>query len=133
MRLHVIFLYLLIDIIKSVTLLYREDVLYQYEMSYMKEYGSYGTSSNRVNFNEGNLENIREKKINFILNNEKALELGEKYDRLSHRSKNFHLNVKEVLLEMIYTELQKNIKRLRFLIYQKLYLFLLMIEHIFLH
>ena len=98
-----------------ITYFYREDVLYQYEMSYMKEYDSYGTSSNRVNFNEGNLENIRERKINFILNNEngKAFELGEKYDRLSHRSKNFHFNVKEVLVEMIRDELQKKYKAVK--------------------
>lgn len=98
-----------------ITYFYRKDVLYQYEMSYMKEYDSYGTTSNKVNFNEGNLENIRERKINFILNNEngKAFELGEKYDRLSHRSRNFHFNVKEVLVEMIRNELQKKYKAVK--------------------
>ena len=79
-------------------------------MSYETSYGSYGTSYDRVKFDEGSKEEIRDKKIHFILNNQKALELGEKYHRLSAANKYLHYNVREAFEVMIVEFLEKKFK-----------------------
>ena len=93
-----------------ITYFYSDDVLYQYSMGYEKNYDSYSTSYDRVKFDEGSVEEIRDKKIHFILNNQKALELGEKYKRLSAANKYLHYNVREVFEVMIVEYLEKKFK-----------------------
>lgn len=95
---------------KYITYFYSDDILYQYSMSYETSYGSYGTSYDRVKFDEGSKEEIRDKKIHFILNNQKALELGEKYHRLSAANKYLHYNVREAFEVMIVEFLEKKFK-----------------------
>jgi hypothetical protein len=60
-----------------ITYFYIEETLYQYEMSFMRELDAYGTSTDMVNFKEGSLEEIRDKKIHFLLNNTRAIELDK--------------------------------------------------------
>jgi hypothetical protein len=49
----------------------------------MRELDAYGTSTDMVNFKEGSLEEIRDKKIHFLLNNTRAIELGQRHYVLS--------------------------------------------------
>ena len=93
-----------------VTYFYSDDVLLQYSMRYEESYDSYGTSYDRVKFDEGSVEDIRDKKIHFILNNQKALELGEKYNRLSAANKYLHYNVRDAFEKMIIESLEKKFK-----------------------
>lgn len=93
-----------------ITYFYSDDVLYQYSMRYEESYDSYATSYDRVKFDEGSREEIRDKKIHFILNNQKALELGEKYHRLSAANKYLHYNVREAFEVMIVESLEKKFK-----------------------
>jgi hypothetical protein len=97
-----------------ITYFYINKTLYQYEMDYMKQYDSYGTSSNQVNFREGGLENVRENKLHFLLNNTRAIELGEKYHELSNRCKHYEYRIKSILLEMIQDKLVEHFKTVRF-------------------
>jgi hypothetical protein len=92
---------------------YSDDILYQYEILYEINYGCYSSSFQRVKFDEGSVEEIIEKKIHFILNNQKALELGEKYRRLSKSNKYLHYNVKEALELMILESLEEKFKDIR--------------------
>jgi hypothetical protein len=94
-----------------ITYFYSDDVLYQYKMTYEESYGSYGTSSDRVKFNQGSVEEIRDKKIHFILNNQRALELGEKYKRLCNANKHYHYTVKEAFELMIVEKLEEKYKK----------------------
>lgn len=98
---------------KYITYFYSDDILYQYSMSYETSYGSYGTSYDRVNFDEGSVEEIRDKKIHFILNNQKALELGEKYKRLTAANKHFHYIVREAFETMLIGVLEKKFKDIK--------------------
>jgi hypothetical protein len=93
-----------------ITYFYSGDILYQYKMTYDESYGSYGTSCDIVRFDEGNIDEIRDKKIHFILNNKKALELGEKYKRLSTANKYLHYNVRDAFEKMIIESLEKKFK-----------------------
>lgn len=97
-----------------ITYFYIDKVLYQYEMHYMSEWDSYGTSSNKTNFKEGGLENARENKLHFLLNNTKAIELGEKYHKLSNSCKSYEYKIKSILLEMIQDKLVESFKKVRF-------------------
>lgn len=92
---------------KFITYFYHDDILYQYNMSYNHSYDSYGTSQDRVRFDEGSVEEIRDKKIHFILNNQKAIELGEKYRRINAANKYLHYTAKHAFEEMVIDELQK--------------------------
>jgi hypothetical protein len=96
-----------------ITYFYSDDILYQYKMTYEESYGCYGTSYDRVKFDEGSVEEIRDKKIHFILNNLRALELGEKYHRLSAANKYLNYNVREAFEKMIIETLEKKFKDVR--------------------
>lgn len=78
----------------------------QYEFEYMEEYDSYSYSINETKLN------TRESRLEFILNNEKAMELGEKFRKTSHiRDCNSRSmwKVKEVLFREIEKKLRKKI------------------------
>lgn len=96
-----------------ITYFYVDYVLYQCQMRYEESYGSYGVSTDRVKFDEGSVEDIREKKINFLLNNQKALELGEKYIKTSAANKYLHYTVRHCFENMIITHLENKYKDIR--------------------
>ena len=55
--------------------------IYSWNFTWEEEYETWSRSSNLLKF-EGSKESIRDDKINFLLNNELAFELGEKYQKL---------------------------------------------------
>ena len=55
--------------------------IYSWNFTWEEEYETWSRSSNLLQF-EGSKESIRDDKINFLLNNELAFELGEKYQKL---------------------------------------------------
>lgn len=91
-----------------------DNVLYQYEMSYNPAWDSYGTSYNRVKF-EGSVEQIRDQKLDFLLSNEMAFELGEKYNRNRNYNMHLHNRVKYYLVEAITKQLEIIYKEINFL------------------
>jgi hypothetical protein len=91
----------------------RENILYQYEMEYRSEWDSYGTSYNRVKF-EGSVEQIRDQKLDFLLSNELAFELGEKYNKNKDFNMHLHHRVKWYLIEAITKKLEIIYKEVRF-------------------
>jgi hypothetical protein len=68
----------------------------------------------------GSLEEIRDKKTHFLLNNTRAIELGQRHYVLSKKCKHYEYGIKRILLEMIQEELSKKFKEVKFLIFQKL-------------
>mgnify|MGYP006319112169 FL=1 len=59
------------------------------------------------------LRKLEIKKIHFILNNQKALELGEKYKRLTAANKHFHYIVREAFETMLIGVLEKKFKDIK--------------------
>jgi hypothetical protein len=92
----------------------RDNVLYQYEMSYNSTWDSYGTSYNRVKF-EGSVEQIRDQKLDLLLSNEMAFELGEKYNRNKNYNMHLHNIVKYYLVEAITKQLEIIYKEINFI------------------
>ena len=99
---------------KHITYFQHDDVFYQYEMSYNKEWESYGTSFNIVKF-EGTVEEIRKQTIDFIITNDLAFELGEKYRKYEYYNKRLHLRVMHYLDEAIKKDLEVVYKDFRVL------------------
>lgn len=78
----------------------------QYEFEYRREYDSYSYSIGETKLD------TRESRLEFILNNEKAIELGEEFRKISHiRDCNSRSmwKVKEVLFREIGEKLRKEI------------------------
>ncbi len=100
---------------KHITYFYHTDgTLYQYEMSYMSEWGTIGTSYNRVVF-EGTVEQKRDAKLELLLSNDLAFELGEKYNKFERYNKHLHHYVKHELIEMITDKLKEKYKDVKFI------------------
>ena len=79
--------------------------IYQRELSKNHEYDSWGIrSADLVNFNSDKKIN-RNEKLEFLLSNEKAFELGELYESLKGNTKYYHLRIKDILSEMIESKL----------------------------
>ncbi len=57
------------------------DKIYKWNLTWEEGYETWSRSSDLLKF-EGSKESIRDEKINFLLNNELAFELGEKYQKL---------------------------------------------------
>lgn len=92
---------------RYITHFYIDDILYQYSMSYEPMYDSYSTSYDRVRFEQGSIEEIRDRKINFLINNSTSLKLGEKYRNLSSSNRYYHIMVKCALEDMLIKLLDK--------------------------
>jgi hypothetical protein len=73
--------------------------IYQIELSKNSEYDSWGIRS-------ADLVHNRNEKLEFLLSNEKAFELGELYESLQGNTKYYHHRVKEILSEMIEDKLR---------------------------
>jgi len=85
----------------------REGKIYQRELSKNSEYDSWGIrSADLVKFNTEKTINNRNEKLEFLLSNEKAFELGELYQSLQGNTKHYHLRVREILSEMIESKLR---------------------------
>lgn len=91
---------------KYITYFYNNDILYQYEMTYEKEWDSYGISSNRVEF-EGTVEEIRNQTINFVISEDLTFELGEKYKKNQNYNRHIHRRVMHYLSKAIEKNLEE--------------------------
>jgi hypothetical protein len=81
--------------------------IYQRELSKNSEYDSWGIhSADLVKFNSDKTIHNRNEKLEFLLSNEKAFELGELYESLQGNTKYYHHRVKEILSEMIEDKLR---------------------------
>ena len=72
-------------------------------------YQGYGVSEDRLSFSTDKVKG-REEKIDFLLNNELAFELGEKYQEAKRYTSDLQYVVEHILWEMIYDELRKKYK-----------------------
>jgi hypothetical protein len=89
----------------------KEGKFYQRELSYHSEYDSWGVGSyDLVKFSSNSTLVDRNEKLEFLLSNEKAFELGELYQSLQGNTKHLHLHVREVLSEMVQEELRLKFK-----------------------
>jgi len=85
----------------------REGKIYQRELSKNSEYDSWGIrSADLVKFNSDKTIHNRNEKLEFLLSNEKAFELGELYESLQGNTKYYHLRVREILSEMVEDKLR---------------------------
>lgn len=88
----------------------REGKIYYRELSRYSEYDSWGIRpADVLKFQNSKLED-RNSKIEFLLSNEKAFELGELYESLQGNTKFIHLHVKEILSGCIQEALRKKFK-----------------------
>lgn len=95
---------------KYTTYFYNDNILYEYSMSYNSSYESFGVSCDRVRFDIGSIGNMREKKINFVLNSIVSIKLGEKYRRLSNSNRYYHNVVRCAFEDMLITILDERFK-----------------------
>lgn len=89
----------------------KEGKIYQRELSRMTEYDSWGIrSADLVKFSTNSKIVDRNEKLEFLLSNEKAFELGELYESLQGNTKFIHFRVKEILSEMVQESLREKFK-----------------------
>lgn len=86
-----------------------DNIYYNYTISYNNDFKSYQYSKNRLKFNN-NKSIGRDEKINFLLSNEKAFELGEKLKLADVYKSTKSFLVKHKLLEMIEDKLRHHFK-----------------------
>lgn len=75
--------------------------------SYYKEYNSWASSSDILDFSD---KNRRENKLEFILSSDKEFKLGEKYHELKKLSNNYHLIIHKRLSDMVEKELRNKFR-----------------------
>ena len=91
----------------------RDGKIYQRELHKNYEYDSWGVSSSSlVNFTENSTQVNRNEKIEFLLSNEKAFELGELYESLQGNTRHLHLRVKSILSGLIQEKLRDKFKNI---------------------
>lgn len=80
--------------------------VYEYSFSWSSSFKSYGYSSNQVRFSENKVI-ARGEKIDFILSNEKAFELGERYRKAKKLECSVQRRVKSIMCEMVCDKLKE--------------------------
>jgi hypothetical protein len=85
--------------------------LYQFTMRYNSDWKGYELSRNRVEFSK-DIVAARSEKIHFILNNEKAFELGQKYYELHNMNSYLDHKVMSILWEIVENKLREHYKKL---------------------
>jgi hypothetical protein len=88
----------------------KEGKFYQRVLSKNTEYDSWGVQSAELVKFSGNSIFDRNEKLEFLLSNEKAFELGELYESLQGRTKHLHLYVREILSEIVEDKLRLKFK-----------------------
>ena len=86
------------------------DKIRTYSFSYHHDFRSYGVSEDRLSFSTDKVK-ARDEKIDFLLNNELAFELGEKYHKAKKHTSDLQYVVENILWEMVYEELRKKYKK----------------------
>lgn len=89
----------------------KDGKFYQRELSKNHEYDSWGVhSADLVKFSSTSTLVDRNEKLEFLLSNEKAFELGELYESLQGNTKHLHLRVKHIISEMVQDKLRFKFK-----------------------
>jgi len=83
-----------------------DDTLYQYSFSWSTSFKSWGYSWNQVRFSD-NKTISRDEKIDFILSNKKAFELGEKYRASKKLECKLQRRVLSIMCDMIEDKLKE--------------------------
>lgn len=83
---------------------YKGKDIYQYNFSYYKGWNSYGVSSNLINLK------TRDEKLSFILSNDKAFEMGQKYNELVYMRTYQQNKIKNIMCDIIQDKLRKKYK-----------------------
>lgn len=83
-----------------------KDKVYSYNFRYCHDFRSYGYSSNLVTFSNDKTV-ARDEKIEFILSNDKAFELGQEFKGVQKLKTSLHLRVKRIFLEKVEEHLKK--------------------------
>lgn len=102
------------ELINEIVKLYSKTVYYQVNdkifkraFSYYKEYNSWGSSSDVLDFSD---KNRRENKLEFILSSDREFKLGERYQELKKLSNNYHAIVHKRLSDMVEKELRNKFR-----------------------
>jgi hypothetical protein len=91
----------------------KDGKIYQRVLSRYYEYDSWGVGSPElVKFSSSSTLVDRNEKLEFLLSNEKAFELGELYESLQGNTKHLHLYVKQILSEMVQNKLREKFKNI---------------------
>jgi hypothetical protein len=89
----------------------KDGKIYQRVLNKNLEYNSWGVCSpDLVKFSSNSTIVDRNEKLEFLLSNEKAFELGELYESLQGNTRHLHLRVKQVLSEMVQDKLREKFK-----------------------
>lgn len=82
------------------------DKVYKYEFSYNHEFKSWGYSTGRVEFSKDKLKK-RDEKIEFILSNDRAFELGKEFRDIQKFRTKLEYRVKQIFVNLIEDNLKK--------------------------
>lgn len=85
------------------------DDLMQYTFSYSSTFNSYAYHSSKVEFSK-DIKKARDEKIDFIIANDIAYKLGQKYYDLQKYNSSHHWFVKKVMMDCIQDKLRKQFK-----------------------
>ena len=89
----------------------KDDIIYQIELRKHYEWNSWGIGSpDQVKFNDRLDVKSRDEKLEFLLSNDKAFELGEFYQSLKGNNRYYHQFVCRILSDMIQDKLREIFK-----------------------
>lgn len=83
----------------------------RFKFSYHRDFKSYGVSTDTLEFSKDIVKG-RDEKIDFLLTNQRAFEMGQKYYELQKMLTNYQYRVKQILWEMVESKLQDHYKKL---------------------
>lgn len=87
----------------------KDDEVYKYEFSYTQEFKSWGYSYDRVEFSKDKTKR-RDEKIEFILSNDRAFELGQEFRNIQKFKTRLEYRVKQIFVNLIENELKEYYK-----------------------
>lgn len=85
--------------------------IFQYKISYHKDWKGYGVSTDLLEFSKDKVQG-RDEKITFLLTNQEAFEMGQKYHELNLMKTNLQHRVKHILWEMVEDKLRDHYKKI---------------------
>ena len=91
---------------KKVIYYTENDKVYKYEFSYTPQFKSWGYSTGRVEFSKDKSK-ARDEKIQFILSNDRAFELGREFRDIQKYRTRLEYRVKQIFVNLIEDKLKK--------------------------
>lgn len=89
----------------------RDNSLCKYSLSYHRDWKCYGISQGHVEFSKDKVAG-RDEKITFLLTNQRAFEMGQRYHELDGMKSNLQYRVKAILWQIIEDKLRDHYKKL---------------------